>query len=198
MIRYRSWSALFTLASLALAAILWVRVTQLDRPTTAAAPPALPKRTTAAHRTASPARMRNLDAYSAIARRPLFSPTRRPTESPAPQSTSQPRKTPSRFVLSGVVIVSPDEKKIALLRESNSSSVLRLSEGETIGGWRIEKILPDRVIMRSGEESTEIELWNALPPPPKPAGAQRRQGAPQPRGLKLPTPMRKSVIQDKQ
>jgi len=33
-----------------------------------------------------------------------------------------------------------------------------VSEGETAGGWTVEKIFPDRVLLSSGEEETELKL----------------------------------------
>ena len=175
MIRYSSWSALFALASMALSVVLWLRIGQFDSPPTAASEQALPMRAAPAHDPASPARLGKLGAYSTIADRPLFSPTRRPVVSAAPQTASQPRKSLAKFVLSGVIIVSPEEK-IALLREAKSPTAQRLSEGQKIAGWRIEKILPDRVILVSGDETAEIQLWGERPPPP------RRPG------IKIPTP----------
>lgn len=189
MIRYRSWSALFALASLALGALLWLRVSQSDAPPASVGAQAPPTPAAPARGAVYPVRLEKLDSYAAIAERPLFSPTRRPAE-PAPDTApSQPRKSLARFVLSGVIIVSPEEK-IALLRESKSPSAQRLSEGDEIAGWRIDKILPDRVILISGDKTAEIELWSDRQPPPRtPQAPQPRGARPQPGAIKLPTPV---------
>lgn len=195
MTRYSSWSVLFAMASLCLIAVLWLRLDQataLDMPTVrsktmATAGPG--------NHVATAARLGKRNAYAAIAERPLFSPTRRPVTAPLQAGTSQPRKSLAKFVLSGIIIVSPEEK-IALLREAKSPDTQRLSEGQEIAGWRIEKILPDRVILVSGDETAEIELWSERQPPPRQTrqpgqpgqtGRPSRPSRPRQPGIKLPT-----------
>jgi type II secretory pathway component PulC len=184
MTRYSSWSVLFAIASLCLAAVLWFRLAQTAAPDTPPTPPKKTVRTGPASQVAPSARLGKRDAYAAIAQRPLFSPTRRPLDSAPATAASQPRKSLAKFVLTGVIIVSAEEK-IALIQEAKSPAVQRLSEGQSIAGWRIEKILPDRVTLVSGDETAEIPLWSDQAPP------QPRQSAkPQPRrpGIKLPVP----------
>lgn len=183
MVRYSSWSALFAIASLCLAAVLWFRLSQATAPGTPPAPPKKMVQAGPGSHVAPSARLGKQSAYAAIAERPLFSPTRRPLESAPSTAANQPRKSPAKFVLTGVIIVSPEEK-IALLREARSPTAQRLSEGQSIAGWRIEKIMPDRVILASGDETAEILLWSDQEPPPRqPAKPPRRRT-----GIKLPVP----------
>jgi len=189
MIRYRSWSAVFAVTSLALIVLLLFRMLHRDAPSTPSKsiPPTI--RSLSSLAKASPPRLGRLDVYAAISQRPLFSSTRRPVEAPRELTATKPRENLANFVLSGVIIVSPDEKYV-LLRESKSPTVQRLAEGQEIGGWRIEKILDDRVILRSGERTAEIELWSDRQPPPPRAtpSPQPRNTRKPPSTIKLPTP----------
>jgi hypothetical protein len=77
---------------------------------------------------------------SAILARPLFSPTRRP-----PQTASNPIS--SNFDLGGArltgIIVAPGER-LAIFDIKGSKPVV-LSEGETVGGWRVDSIASSEV-----------------------------------------------------
>ena len=157
MVRYRSWSVLFTVAIILLSAVLWLRTAQITvpamiTPTKQTGTPGPSRKTITA------ARLGPRNEYNAIAERPLFARTRRPAEeAPATTAPSAQANLPN-FVLTGIVI-SPDEKYILLLRASSSETV-RLIEGQTIDGWRVEKILPDRVTLKSGDRTVELPLWN--------------------------------------
>ena len=91
----------------------------------------------------------SLERYQEVLTRPLFSPSRRGvTANVAPD---QPAELP---VLQGVVLAR--DKRIALVAFGNPSTVRRVKEGQDIGRWQIEKILADRIALRSPEGKTTV------------------------------------------
>jgi len=111
-------------------------------------PPRLPAATT---RELAP-----IEGFAAIAERPLFAPSRRP----APQAPSlgtvaaaPMNAAPLSVVLIGVLL-SP-RRHSAVLRLADGKNKT-LAEGDSIDGWKLERVLPDRASFQSGE--TRVEL----------------------------------------
>lgn len=98
----------------------------------------------------------NVKEYAAIAARPLFSATRRPPETPPPGTTGAKVENPDGILLIGVVL-SPSSK-LAVIRTPQDPAAHEVSVGEKILDWQVEKILPDRIVLRAGDRRVEIEL----------------------------------------
>ncbi len=147
---------------------LWPRrppTVQVARPATVEAPKPLP-------RFALP----EVVQFEATTERPLFLPTRRriePEEPPAPEAAPAPevKKPPLEVVVSGVIMA--ESRQFALVRRQAGGETLRLAKGDTIDGWTVGSVLPDRVVFRRDEESKEVELKDGKPAKPKP---ERRRG----------------------
>jgi hypothetical protein len=93
-----------------------------------------------------------LERYREVLDRPLFSPTRRPSETaPAPAGGDESGMP----VLQGTV-VSPG-RKFALFAGGPETPAHRVAEGETIGRWTVAKIAAARVILK-GEDGAPVEL----------------------------------------
>jgi len=84
-----------------------------------------------------------LDRYRETLERPLFSPARRATVH-ADQVVADPVDMP---ILQGVVLAR--DKRIALLAYGNPSKAQRISEGQDVGPWKVDKIVKDHVILRA-------------------------------------------------
>lgn len=113
-----------------------------------------------------------LEALSATVERPLFRPSRRPAETAAAPDAALAEPTPALerfegYELSGVVIAG--EERVMLLRDARSARVLRVREGERVAGWSVERILPDRVVLRSADATDEVVLRRFDPAAPAPA-----------------------------
>jgi type II secretory pathway component PulC len=104
-----------------------------------------------------------LRSYAEIVQRPLFSATRRPPAPASVESVPQavPELPPIRFLLTGL-IVSPEER-VALIRPSDGSAVMRVMEGQEVEQWVVEEILPDRVIVRRNGTAKEVFLLMDVP-----------------------------------
>ncbi len=115
--------------------------------------------------------MAPVEDFSAILERPLFSPSRRPPEQgvaavPAPESQLQ-------VTLVGVIISS--EEQIAIVRLTDASRFARLSVGDSLQGWILDLIEPNRITFRRGDVEETIELtYNVPPPVQKPTRRKRR------------------------
>jgi hypothetical protein len=98
-------------------------------------------------------------AYSAIAERPLFSPTRRP----APNAPVVSDSGVARYRLLG--LVTAGGARHALI--ADGSRRLEIGEGSVLDTWTVLRIEPDRVVLTSpeGEASLRMERPAAAPSP---------------------------------
>lgn len=89
------------------------------------------------------------NAFAEILARPLFSPTRRPgiPAGPLPLSSS--------FTLVAIVIAPRDRH--ALLGSGQPLKVVRVTEGEEVAGWTVDKILLNAVLVRRGDVREEVK-----------------------------------------
>jgi hypothetical protein len=93
-----------------------------------------------------------LSQFAETVERPLFSETRRP-----PETSGEPSGPPKPFegTLEGVIIV--QNEAVALLKVAGDIDVTRVTKGQTIRGWLVVEIHPDRVVLQ-GERRAEIRL----------------------------------------
>lgn len=141
---------------------------ELDRPqiesevlaASAPAPAASPVSTAAAPRFAMPP----LRDYAEVAARPLFSETRRPV---APDTPRGPVAAPASFTLIGIVVSERDRH--ALIEHGQPPRIDRVAEGQQLDGWTIDRILPGKVLVRSGSTQEEIK------PKDKPPNASQQR-----------------------
>ena len=94
-----------------------------------------------------------LDDLIETVERPLFNQDRRPTPTAAsaPVETTQ-TEAPVDLAVKGVVIA--ERSRTALLQIRQNQRMVRVAEGDQVGGWRIDAITPVGVrISRDGEVS---------------------------------------------
>ncbi len=113
--------------------------------------------------------------------RPLFLPARRPVEveKPLPSAETPKADAPLEVVVSGVIMA--EKRQFALVRRQAGGETLRLAAGDTIDGWTVTSVLPDRVLFLKDETTKEIELKDLTPSKPKPKrerGRSRRRTTP--------------------
>jgi type II secretory pathway component PulC len=92
-----------------------------------------------------------LASFSAVTDRPLFSPDRRP----APQA-SETLGSWSALVLAGIV-VTPGSREV-LIAHGNPAKIVHLQEGQSVDGWAVRSIDPDRVVVANGGEQHELRF----------------------------------------
>jgi general secretion pathway protein N len=119
-----------------------------DRPTSTAATPTSPAPRRSALAVPSFA-MPPSSAFDEILARPLFSPTRRPGTQVGRLPAS------SSFTLVAIVISSRDRH--ALLGSGQPLKIVRVAEGDEIGGWTVEAILPNAVVVRHADLREEVK-----------------------------------------
>ncbi len=109
-----------------------------------------------------------LRSFADVLARPPFTETRRPPIVTAPASDTRS----SAFILVGIVISA--HERLALIEHGQPPHVERLSEGQEIDGWSVEKILPDRVVLGRADARIEVKAKDASTRP----GQPRRPGTP--------------------
>jgi hypothetical protein len=92
-------------------------------------------------------------AFAAALERPVFSPTRRPADTPGNNALPT---TSADFSLIGVII--SDSERFVLIRPHDGDRLERLHEGDALAGWSAVSISPDRVVFRRGAVEEEILL----------------------------------------
>jgi hypothetical protein len=102
-------------------------------------------------------------AFTEILARPLFSRTRRPS--------AQAGHLPASSSLTLVAVVISADERHALLGSGQPPKVARVHEGDTIAGWTVEAIMPDKVIVRRADAREEVKpkefgRVNTTKPPP--------------------------------
>ena len=101
-----------------------------------------------------------LSVFQEISRRPLFTETRRPAiRAAAPQVQAAPELD---LLLTGVVTA--DSGAIAFLRLKGRPPIVRATAGQTVQGWRVDQILPDRIVLSHGESRRELRVGKAPGP----------------------------------
>ena len=70
----------------------------------------------------------------------------------------QRKDSSADVVLVGVEIV--DGKKKALLWDKNTKELLVVTEGESVGNWKVVKITANGVVLRSGSKETEEKVFS--------------------------------------
>jgi general secretion pathway protein N len=123
-----------------------------------------------------------LSALTATQERPIFSAMRRPPpravaaspveESPAPPP--KPVEAPPPLLLVGAVVGEGDA--IAILVNRIDQKVVRLRQGESLGGWSLTSVQPREVTFKQGERSEVLALQRpdaaAAASPPADAGGK--------------------------
>lgn len=97
--------------------------------------------------------------------RPLFAPSRRRPDRPVayaapPLPAEAPESPPPDLRLVG--IVAGVDRAVALVSRQEGAS-LSLRVGDQVDAWRVDRIAPDRVVLREGEREQTYRLF-ALPP----------------------------------
>jgi hypothetical protein len=87
--------------------------------------------------------------FAEVLARPLFSPARRPGAQAGALAAS------SSFTLVGIVLAPEDRR--ALLGVGQPMKIVRVREGQDIGGWVVEAILPNKVIVRRADLREEVK-----------------------------------------
>jgi len=154
----RTWTIVFAASSVMLSGVILLQL-QSDPIGPVASPAPPPKSGQKADISAHKPTLGPVRKYAAIAERPLFTPGRRPTKAPPPPAQPKVgRQSLKSIVLTGILI-GPD-KKVALIRSTKSPKPQSLGEGATVGGWRLDTVLADRILLSAGDQTAEIAIWD--------------------------------------
>ena len=94
------------------------------------------------------------------------------TKEESPADTSR-----AAFILSGVVLTGT--QRMALLQSQSSPKIARVEEGQEYEGWTVEAIHPNKVVVRRGQEVSEIVLEDrARTAPPRDRRSARKRTKP--------------------
>jgi hypothetical protein len=95
--------------------------------------------------------------------RPLFEKGRRPVKppiiQPAKASPPPPPRGPDPNALELVGILAGDQQAIVLLKRRQSGQQVRVQQGDIVDGWTIDRIEPQRVILKHGATEVALQLF---------------------------------------
>jgi hypothetical protein len=139
------------------------------------------------------------EAFNVIAEKNIFNPDRKEFSSAAAGAAAKPVTRP-QIALYGVVIVGEYESATivnpgrALQKGERETKTIRV--GESVGDYKLAKILPDRIVMEGGEDSFEVLLYDPRSPkrrlevrtPAAPATVTSTSPSATPPGMPQPSP----------
>lgn len=125
-----------------------------------------------------------LASFSAIDARPLFAPDRKAL--PPPEEQTATLAPPTQLSLIGVII--DKTHRLALIRSPSASIEVSVSVGESIEGWTVAAVEPDRVVLRSGGTDYALDLFAKRAPGSAPPIPSAPLAGPQPPGPAQPRP----------
>lgn len=95
--------------------------------------------------------------YAEVLTRPLFFPTRRPLPTGAAAApTVAVAAPPLAVTLRGIAVSGADA--VALASEPGNEAVRHLRVGDEIGGWRVEAVGPEAIVLGRGAEHRRLAL----------------------------------------
>lgn len=100
-----------------------------------------------------------LESLPETAARPLFNTTRRAlpvAARPAPAAPEPAAAMMGRYRLSGVVIDGRTRK--VLVAPAAGGKIVSVAEGDMLDGWKVERISPESLTLRSGDRTETVEL----------------------------------------
>jgi general secretion pathway protein N len=121
----------------------------------------------------NPVELQPLQDLTATHERPLFSPTRRPpAKVVAPlvvqhEPSPPPPPAPPNVVVLGIVRENGEGR--AAIRSTDklpndkrsADKVLRVRAGDEVGGWKVVRVEPRRLVLTQGERSVDFVLFGA-------------------------------------
>lgn len=101
-----------------------------------------------------------LAEFKSTLERPLFSQERRPEEAVDDEEAglATPVEPTDAPALRLTAVIVDAEGRSALLEQPGEAQGLRMREGDTIVGWRLESVADDRVVLSAGEKRSELLL----------------------------------------
>lgn len=120
-----------------------------------------------------------LDEYTATRERPLFYADRKLPQEAQETAEEPQQKTPPRlpsFRLSAVVI---ENDQATALVETGEGETLHLEQGQSVSGWRLDRVEDTAIVMQSGRQRHRIELLKFEQPPPLQQAAQANPRRPE-------------------
>lgn len=160
------WLGLGTFAAAGLAA--WLTYEHTRSPTVPAAPPPTPEVAAAELprlETETPA----LASLRTTLERPLFDDDRRP-DPPADTNGTKPEQVEAAKVLPArltAVVVSGDGQRSVLVEVTGQDQPQLVRKGDLVGGWRVEEIEDEAVVLNAGGQRTVVPLRVFDEPAPK-------------------------------
>jgi hypothetical protein len=110
------------------------------------------------------------ESFAEVNARSVFERDRGPVASDSAGPVSGSSAEPPVATLIGVII--DGDRKLAMIRSSSSPVATSVAVGDSIEGWRVSEIDPDKIVLRSGTGSSVISLrQNHADAAPAPAAA---------------------------
>jgi hypothetical protein len=168
----KNWLPLLLAAVIALAGlVLWDRQSGDDASPAAVRTAEKSPRVPAVSRSGEgidPTANLTLDMLHDTLARPLFERSRRPIEVPPPPPPLPVAPAPPAAIdhnaLSLLGVVASEGRKVALLKRNSTGQYVRAEVGDTVDGWTIISIEPQRVMIQLRDTRVTLELFRRVSP----------------------------------
>ncbi|MFZ0255357.1 MAG: hypothetical protein WAN46_06880 [Gammaproteobacteria bacterium] len=120
-----------------------------------------------------------IEEFSETLARPLFYEARQPPD-PSAANGSNPQAqfesiSSENLILSAIVLSS--EEQFVLVQDPSNQRLTRVEKGQEVGGWSLDDIRNDSVLLRKDNQTKVVSLWQ-FEPPPKQAATHRTRKTP--------------------
>lgn len=96
-------------------------------------------------------------AFASVAERPLFDPARKKYV-PPPSAAADKAAPPLPLNLSLIGVIIDSERRLALMKSSETALAMSYAVGDQIDGWQIAEVDPDRVVLKAGTAEDAIRM----------------------------------------
>lgn len=121
----------------------------------------------------------NSENFSAVVERPLFIEGRKPIAEAGPADTAQNAEVGQLEDWLLIGVYNKDKKPMALFGKQNEAKKYqKLAEQQSIAGWQVHQIQPDRVILQQGVQQKTVMLRKPRPQGKTPPTPKNRPAVP--------------------
>lgn len=118
-----------------------------------------------------------IEEFSETLARPLFYEARQPPD-PAITNGSDAQAqfeslSTENLILSAIVLSS--EQQFILVQDPSNQSLTRVEKGQEVGGWSLDDIRTDSVLLKKDNRTKVVSLWQFEAPPQQPSARRTPQ-----------------------
>lgn len=123
-----------------------------------------------------------IEEFSETLARPLFYEDRQPPD-PSVASSGDPQahseNTSTEDLIISAIVLAGEHQFVLVQDPGKQKSLRRIEKGQAVGGWSLDEIRNDSVLLKRENRSKVLQLWRFEPPPTQASAQRTREAAKQ-------------------